>query len=410
MKILLATSAALPTGGGIASYNQELQRELGQDNELYLLTDSNERDIPGYREIDTTYANPIHSFTYCQKLVDKINGSEFDLVINSNSSVIPYLVPFIKIPIISVSHFVNGRLADSAGYNSKYTSSIIALSYYGKMYLEQKFSIRDKNKVKVIYNFVANNGREYNREKEESSILTIVYPGGTSVQKSVDTVVETAYRLERSNLPFRFIWIGGTNLPSGNQSLFGLKEVSQMIKDTRIRITGKISRDESIRYLNEANIFLLPSRGEGCPMTLLEAMRAGCIPIVSDAHHGSRELLEKCGCGEIVKQNNSKALYETIAKIIRHHKKYGSCYSKTYEFSKTFLSQREWSRQMLNLFNEALSSTKEYIPLTETNFNRSLSPYKRLMYFDRIKTMLMSGKIRLRLDWSYFKWHILKRI
>ena len=410
MKILLATSAALPTGGGIASYNQELQRELSKDNELYLLTDSNERDIPGYIEIDTTYANPIYSFTYCQKLVDRINGSGFDLVINSNSSVIPYLAPFIKIPIISVSHFVNGRLADSAGYNSKYMNAIVALSYYGKTYLVQKFNIQDKNKVKVIYNFVANNDSEYNEKKEKSPILTIVYPGGTSVQKSVDVVVETIYRLKRSNLPFRFIWIGGTNLPSSNRSLFGLRETTQMVKDERIQITGKISREESIRYLSDTNIFLLPSRGEGCPMTLLEAMRTGCIPIVSNAHHASRELLEKCGCGEIVKQNDSRALYETIAKIICHHKQYSSCYSATYEFSRTFLSQREWSRQMLNLFNEALSSTKECIPLTEKNFNRSLLPYKRLMYFDRIRTMIMSAKIRFKLDWAYFKWHILKKI
>ena len=48
MKILLATSKASLTFGGIATYNYELQKILGRNHQLYLMTDSEEYDIPGY--------------------------------------------------------------------------------------------------------------------------------------------------------------------------------------------------------------------------------------------------------------------------------------------------------------------------------------------------------------------------
>jgi glycosyltransferase involved in cell wall biosynthesis len=37
-----------------------------------------------------------------------------------------------------------------------------------------------------------------------------------------------------------------------------------------------------MQALNSADVFLMPSRYEGLPLSLLEAMAAGCVPIVSN--------------------------------------------------------------------------------------------------------------------------------
>mgnify|MGYP003522199446 CR=1 FL=1 len=58
MKILLATSAAIPSGGGIAAYNQELCNLLGKEHDLFLLTDSNECNVEGYKKTYSNYGKP----------------------------------------------------------------------------------------------------------------------------------------------------------------------------------------------------------------------------------------------------------------------------------------------------------------------------------------------------------------
>ncbi len=405
MRILLATSAAVPSGGGIAAYNQELCNLLGKEHELYLLTDSNECNVEGYKKTYSNYGKPHFNFDFCKKLVDNINAAQYDLIINSRHSIMPYIVPFLNAPIISVAHFVSGIQADNAGYNSDYLSSIIALSYYSKSYIDSEFKILDKHKVKVVYNFVADNSKKYVNTKENTQELTIVYPGGTSVQKSVDVVLDTVYRLKASNLRFKFIWLGGTVLPSSKMSILGLRTTTQLIKDDeRIILTGKVSREKAIEYISSANIFLLPSRGEGCPMTLLEAMREGCIPIVSSAHHGSRELLEKSGCGIIVKQGESKELYEKLKHVIENHSEYLFNYQETYKFSHSDLSEAEWKRKMEEIISEAVITPKRLLPMTYGAYRKSLTGFKRRIRKERIRTIFLSAWVRVKIDFLYLKW------
>lgn len=403
MKILLATSAAVPVGGGIASYNQELVKAFTDDNEIHLLTASNETNVSGYTKCTTLFEKAITSYSYCRELVSQINNEHFDLIINSNSTAIAYLAPFVNAPIITVSHFVNGICADCAGYNTDFVNSIIALSNYGKQYLEDKFQITDKSKVHVIYNFV--HPKDIVIEKKRTQPLIIVYPGGTSIKKSADVVMETAYRLKKSDLKFKFIWLGGTRLPSDKMSLFGISETTQMLHgDDRFELVGRVSREMAEEYMSKANIFLLPSRGEGCPMTLLEAMRVGCIPVVSDAHHGSREILEMCSCGKIVRQDDSKALFDALEDIILHHDAYSDCYDKTKEFSKESLSPYVWKEQMDAIIRFAVNKNKKTMEMSESSFNASLNGYRKLQKNDRLQMQIASALNRIKMDWLYVKW------
>ena len=325
MKLLLATSAAVPAGGGIASYNQELIKIYKDNNEFHLLTSANERDVEGFVSTESVFGKNIYDYGFASELIRRINFLKYDLIINSNSSFITIAAPFVNAPIISVAHFVNGILADKAGYNGQYNNAIIVQSNYCKAYLERKFSISDSAKIKVVYNFVQRKKSDSN--KIENNTIRIVYPGGTSVKKSSDVVMDVAYRLKRTNLNFSFYWLGRTLMPSASFSVFGVRDIKQMINgDPRFIITGLVPRNEAENFIASANVFLLPSRGEGCPMTLLEAMRVGCIPVVSDAHHGSLELIDSSKAGIVVKQGDSKATFNILVDIIQNHEKYKSYY------------------------------------------------------------------------------------
>lgn len=61
----------------------------------------------------------------------------------------------------------------------------------------------------------------------------------------------------------------------------------------RIEFTGLIPRDEVFRKLNSASIYVSASYIEGLPVSVLEAMRVGLVPIVSDIKP-HQEIAKKC--------------------------------------------------------------------------------------------------------------------
>lgn len=402
MKILLATSKAIPSGGGIASYNQELVRLLGNEHELYLLTDSDEDNVEGYMQTHRTFGHSNSDYDFCGDLIKKINSFGYDCVINSASSFLPVIAPFLNANIVSVSHFVNGILAINAGYNAPYLSGIISLSNYGKEFIANKFNIEDQDKVHVIYNFVKTSQERFDDDKISRQPIRIVYPGGTSIMKSVDVVQRLVYRLLKSNMEFEFVWIGGDRLPSADMSILGLRQTDDLFgKDSRLKITGLIPREESEHIIASANIFLLPSRGEGCPMTLLEAMRAGCISIVSDAHHGSREVIEASKAGIVIHQGSSKKLYEAVKRVISHPEEYSEMYSRSFEYLRNELSPGIWKDQMDSVIGHAVNCKRATVELSKKSFQKSYKGFNRLNKIERYRTVLRSAYYRLKLDVSY---------
>lgn len=224
MKILLATSAIIPAGGGIASYNQELISAIDPDNVIDTITEENITDAININRVISIYGKNIYSYDFCRAIIDDINGSKYDVIINSNSELVSLISPYLISPIISVSHFVNGKIAVVAGYNTQYIQKIIALSHYGKKFIEDKYQIKDKGKVSVLYNFIHLNNFQFNEGKLNPQILNLVYPGGTSVQKSFDIVMRSLRLLIRHrNLKFNFYWLGEKNfrqLNSVSQRMF----------------------------------------------------------------------------------------------------------------------------------------------------------------------------------------------
>lgn len=405
MNILLATMRVHHSGAGIPSYNQELIRQLGHDNRIWVLGETDECDVPGCEGCFTTAGHSYDDFEYCCRLVDKINNAGYDCVISSGSRFIPVIAPFLKVPVLSVSHFVNGRFAKMAGYNARYQNGLVALSSFGKDFLIKKFKIDDADKVSVIYNFVKKSDRGEILKKAEERPLKIVYPGGTSIEKSVEVVQRLVYRLLKSDLEFEFQWLGiKTPMPADKYSLLGLKETTDLFpNDPRLKITGLVPREEAEEIISHANIFLLPSRGEGCPMSLLEAMREGCIPVISDAHHGSRELLEQCGAGIMVAQGSDRKLFETIKNIIISHGDYQEIYGKTRDFLRCNLSSENWGRQMHEAIIKAVARKKESLPMTKEYFRKSVRGFRRQEKYERLREMARNGWYRILMESSYVK-------
>ena len=79
------------------------------------------------------------------------------------------------------------------------------------------------------------------------------------------------------------------------------------------------SRDDVPRLLRAADVFVFPSRTEGLPNALLEAMAAGC-PIVTTDVPGCRDLIDHDASGLVVPYGDTEALAEAMTRLLRDRK------------------------------------------------------------------------------------------
>ena len=82
----------------------------------------------------------------------------------------------------------------------------------------------------------------------------------------------------------------------------------------RMRCLG--FRSDPERFLAEAAVFVLPSRFEGMPNALLEAMASGLAVIVTDASPGPLEVVEPGVSGVVVPSDDPAALAEAMQGLV----------------------------------------------------------------------------------------------
>lgn len=380
MKKILFCTSTLKTGrGGIASYAQDFIRTFKNDYDFTVITgDDGEVEDSNIKVIRISSKD--RSDKNIKLLLDVIVAEKPDIVINSAYSPLSIATPYVPddVKIITISHFTDDDVAKRAGLNGNYVDTMVSLSTFAKSFLERYSKVRDKDKVKVVYNFMPQKEKTEIDEKRQAKVLNIVYPGGSTYQKSADVVCKAILKLLKTNLDFNLYWIGDVNIVGGNLPMSRTKSLHDVLpNDSRIKQLGSVPRETAQLILAKTNVFLLPSRGEGFPISLIEAMRGCCIPIISDAPHGALDLIKNGKNGFIVKQGSAKDLYNCLVSIIKNHKNLEGIYQESYNTFLSYLTECQWRIKM-----------KEII---ETNNN-----HQTRLSIDNNKSLLKWGKAKMK--------------
>lgn len=120
--------------------------------------------------------------------------------------------------------------------------------------------------------------------------LKIVSGGTVEGRKGLALTIEALSHLKRHHIPFEFVVAG-----DGFESV-GLKALVREKKlDAEVCFTGALEPHAYFRKLSESHVFSFPSLRDNSPMALIEAMAAGCVPIVLDAGGPAEVVDSECG-------------------------------------------------------------------------------------------------------------------
>jgi glycosyltransferase involved in cell wall biosynthesis len=108
---------------------------------------------------------------------------------------------------------------------------------------------------------------------------TLLFVGRIAPEKNLDALLEAIVPLD-----VRLVFIGEGKLRADLQGRFAAL-------GDRVVWEGNVPNSEIPGYLNQADIFVLPSLYEGHPKVILEAM-ACAVPVVGADSPGIRELIE----------------------------------------------------------------------------------------------------------------------
>ena len=175
---------------------------------------------------------------------------------------------------------------DEIGYRK--SEKIIAVSNAVEQKLRE-FRPKHAHKMMTIHNLtdvegVRAKGEEPVPEEFPADKFNIVSCGRVSYEKGMDLAVEACARLVEMGHDNIHWWIVGGG-PAED-------EVRAKIADLNIEdyVTMLGMKENPYPYIKRADLYVQPSRIEGYPMTILEALLLG-QPVVSTGNTGAREIL-----------------------------------------------------------------------------------------------------------------------
>lgn len=172
--------------------------------------------------------------------------------------------------------------------------------------------IAPRSKVTVVPN-----GVKLPRSAEVGDItngpVNLTFLGLIGERKGVFDLVEVVRRLISDGCGIK-LFVGGNGEIKKLQ-----KEIVKHNLSQHCSYLGWIGEEQKDQLLSQTDIFVLPSYGEGMPMSILEAMSYG-IPIISTTVGGIPEMVLHQKCGILYSPGDIEALTEAIRFLVENTK------------------------------------------------------------------------------------------
>jgi glycosyltransferase involved in cell wall biosynthesis len=166
-------------------------------------------------------------------------------------------------------------------------------------------------KIRVIPNFVRPTPEPENIAEEaqrfESFVLTV---GRLGKEKGYDLLIRAFAMAKAAQAGWRLVILGEGPERSNLERLAGNLGIGDAVL-----MPGIVQ--EPTEWMRQAAFFVLPSRYEGFPNALLEAMACGCAVIAADCPSGPAEIIRHNVDGLLVPSEDVGALADAMGRLIK---------------------------------------------------------------------------------------------
>lgn len=148
----------------------------------------------------------------------------------------------------------------------------------------------------------------YTANKQIDIDKEIIFIGRLTAEKGYDLLPKMAMEINKIDTGFTWHIVGQKSTNDGNEIVWP--------KNIKVHFYGNVDNEKVRELLTKMTFFILPSKAEGMPVSLIEAMKAGVVPIVNNLKGGIDELIQngingfKIGNNEVV-EYASKILWST---------------------------------------------------------------------------------------------------
>ena len=161
-------------------------------------------------------------------------------------------------------------------------------------------------KLSFVPNPIARSESSAKAQFKKPTILTV---GSLTTQKAQDVLIDAFAQNASADKDWRLAIIG-----SGENDRALRRQAAQLGIADRLDFLGQVS--DPFPYYQAAGIFALPSRFEGTPNALLEAMNSSLPCIVSDASGGPLEYIVNDKTGLVVATDNVEQLATALMRLM----------------------------------------------------------------------------------------------
>lgn len=136
------------------------------------------------------------------------------------------------------------------------------------------------------------------------------------------------------------------------------EEQQKIWKSGNVTFHGNLAQRELQAVLKTAHVFVLPSLAEGMPVSVVEAMKAGVVPVVNDLKGGLQELVEEGVTGYRIPNNEPALFAERLAMLLADDDLRHKIAVAAAAYANTYFSPNENTLQIEAVFLNAALNIK----------------------------------------------------
>ena len=203
--------------------------------------------------------------------------------------------------------------------------------------------------VELPDNALRSSPRQFLRTPRPATLITVATLG--SLIKAPDVLIEAVSRCRRQGMDIRLKLVGDGRYRAKMEQLAASLDLGDAVS-----FLGQLTTGATIfQQLDQADVFVLPSRSEALPRALIEAM-ARALPCICTRVGGNAEILAE---EDMVPINDADALAHAICEVVTHPGRMGAMSERNLQTALRFRESVLRERRVA-LYQTVMERTSEW--------------------------------------------------